>query len=79
MYKFSKMIRLLSLSLWLAAFLPPVAAQQSYSFSAKEAVEHALKNVTEIKNLRIDRDIRIASNREITGAAYPQISGSFGM
>lgn len=79
MYKHSKMIRLISLSIMLAGLLPPAVAQQSYSFSAKEAVDHALKNVTEIKNLKIDRDIRIAANKEITGAAYPQITGSLGM
>ena len=79
MYKHSKMIRLVSLSMMLAGLLPAVQAQQSYSFSAKEAVDHALKNVTEIKNLKIDREIRIAANKEITGAAYPQITGSFGM
>jgi outer membrane protein TolC len=73
------MIRLVSLTMMLAGILPPVLAQQSYSFSAKEAVDHALKNVTEIKNLKIDREIRIAANKEITGAAYPQITGSFGM
>lgn len=79
MHKHSKMIRIFSFAMLLAGLTSAVSAQQSYSFTAKEAVDHALKHVTEIKNLKIDRDIRIASNREITGAAYPQISGSFGM
>ena len=79
MYKHSKMIRILTLGILLVGLLPPVSAQQSYSFSAKEAVDHALKNVTEIRNLKIDREIRIAANREITGAAYPQVTGSLSM
>ena len=79
MHKHSKMIRVLSLGILLAGLLPPVTAQQSCSFSAKEAVDHALKHVTEIRNLKIDREIRIAANREITGAAYPQVSGTFSM
>jgi len=79
MHKHSKMIRILSLGILLAGLLPPVTAQQSYSFSAKEAVDHALKHVTEIRNLQIDRDIRVAANKEITGAAYPQVTGSVSM
>lgn len=58
--------------------LTPVKAQRKYVFTAKEAADHALKNVTEIKNLKIDKELRIQSNREITGSAYPQISGSLG-
>jgi outer membrane protein len=79
MYKHSKMIRILTLGMLLAGLLPPASAQQSYSFSAKEAVDHALKHVTEIRNLQIDRDIRLAANKEITGAAYPQVTGSVSM
>ena len=30
-------------------------AQQKYVFTATEAVSHALKNVTEIKNAQLDR------------------------
>lgn len=79
MHKHSKMIRSLTITFLLAAVFSPALSQQRFTYTAKQSVDHALKNVTEIRNLRIDRDIRIAANREITGAAYPQISGSFGM
>ena len=68
--------------LFLTAFagllLSTGVSQKKYAFTAKEAADHALKNVTDIKNLQIDRELRIQSNREITGSAYPQISGSLG-
>ena len=53
-------------------------AQKRYEFTAREAADHALKNVTEIKNLKIDKEIRIQSNREITGSAYPKIGATLG-
>jgi hypothetical protein len=34
-------------------------AQKSYKLSAKQAVDLALKNVTELKNLEIDRELQI--------------------
>lgn len=51
-------------------------AQKKYEFTAKEAVDHAVKNVTEIKNLHIDREIQVAMNKEVRGRALPQINGS---
>jgi outer membrane protein len=51
-------------------------AQQKFVFTAKEAVDHALKNVTEIKNAQLDRAHQDAQNKELTGQAYPQINGS---
>ena len=51
-------------------------AQQKYVFTVKDAVEHALQNVNDIKNLKIDRRIQDAKNKEITGQALPQVSGT---
>lgn len=54
-------------------------AQQKYAFTAREAVDFALKNVTEIKNLKIDRQLQVAKNNEIKGQAMPQVNGTIGM
>jgi outer membrane protein TolC len=52
------------------------AAQKKYELTAREAVEYAVKNVTDIKNLQIDRDIQVAKNKEIRGQALPQVNGT---
>jgi outer membrane protein len=51
-------------------------AQTEYRLNVKEAVGLALKNVTDIKNLRIDSLKQEAQNKEIVGSALPQVSGS---
>jgi len=51
-------------------------AQQKYSLTASQAAELALKNVTDIKNLKLDREIQIAKNKEYVGQTMPQVSGS---
>ncbi|RYF85464.1 MAG: TolC family protein [Chitinophagaceae bacterium] len=51
-------------------------AQQVYSFTAAQAVDYALKNAVEVKNSLIDLQIQQQTNREITAAAFPQLSGS---
>jgi outer membrane protein TolC len=53
-----------------------LTAQQVYEISAKEAVDLAFKNVNELKNAKLDYKISEARNREITSAAFPQITGS---
>ncbi len=60
----------------LLAMAEGLNAQKKYELTAKEAVEHAVKNVTDIKNLKIDREIQVAKNKEIRGQALPQINGS---
>lgn len=50
--------------------------QQTYRMSAQEAKEYALQHVIDIKNLKIDRQIQDAKNREITGQALPQVNGT---
>ncbi|MDB5221859.1 MAG: TolC family protein [Chitinophagaceae bacterium] len=51
-------------------------AQQTNAFSAKQAVDYALKNSATVKNALIDIQIQQKQNREITASAYPQITGS---
>jgi outer membrane protein TolC len=71
----------LTKSKWLVAFLlmvstPALKAQTEYRLSVDEAVNLALKNVAEVKNLRIDSLKQWAQNKEIVGSALPQVSGS---
>ncbi len=51
-------------------------AQTEYRLTVKDAVNLALNNVADIKNLRIDSLKQEAQNKEIVGSALPQISGS---
>jgi outer membrane protein TolC len=52
------------------------AQPQVYEITAKDAVELAFKNVASIKNAKLDYQISEARNKEITGMALPQVSGS---
>jgi outer membrane protein TolC len=51
-------------------------SQKRYNLSVKEAVELAFKNVTDVKNAEIDYQIQNAQNKDITGQALPQVSGT---
>ncbi|MDP4283376.1 MAG: TolC family protein [Bacteroidota bacterium] len=56
-------------------------AQQSSSpvinkFSAKEAVDYALKNAVQVKNALIDIELQRQSNKGITAEALPHINGN---
>lgn len=53
-------------------------AQQKNEFTVKQAVEYATKNATQVKNALLDVKVQQQVNRQITAAAYPQISGSLG-
>ncbi|MEP6701241.1 MAG: TolC family protein, partial [Bacteroidota bacterium] len=53
-----------------------VKAQQRYTITAKDAVDIAFKNVTDLKNARLDYKIAEAKNKEITGLALPQVSAT---
>jgi outer membrane protein len=54
-------------------------AQNKYSFTADQAAEHAIKNVNDILNLKVDREIQVAKNNEIRGMALPQINGNISL
>ncbi len=49
---------------------------QVYEITAKDAVAIAFKNVADLKNARLDYKIAEARNKEITGLALPQVTGS---
>jgi len=51
-------------------------SQKRYELTVKEAVELAFNNVAEVKNAALDIEIQQAQNREITGQALPQVSGT---
>lgn len=51
-------------------------AQQTNAFTAKQAVEYALKNSAQVKNALIDIQIQRQTNKEIAAAAFPQINGN---
>ena len=53
-----------------------VNAQQVYEITAKDAVDIAFKNVSDLKNAKLDYKIAEARNKEITGLALPQVTGS---
>lgn len=66
-----------TLLLWVLLMNAPLLwAQTVHRVSAKQAVDLAFKNLPDLKNLKIDYAIAVARNKEIVGAAYPQINGS---
>ncbi len=52
---------------------------QLYRLTAREALDLAMKRRTEILNAQIDVQSQDALNREITGAAYPQVKANLGL
>ena len=50
-----------------------------YSFTAKEAVDYALKNAVQVKNALLDIESQRQTNKQITASALPQINGSIGL
>ncbi|RYY60195.1 MAG: TolC family protein [Chitinophagaceae bacterium] len=51
-------------------------APQYHEFSIQQAVDYAAKNNVQVKNALIDVQVQQQTNREVTGSAYPQITGS---
>jgi len=51
---------------------------QVHSLSLQEAIAYAARNNVQIKNALLDYKIQEETNRNITSAAYPQLSGSLG-
>lgn len=52
------------------------APPETHSFSAKEAVDYALKNAVQVKNALLDIKAQEQTNKEITASALPQISAT---
>lgn len=72
----SKLKSILVITLTLVFISKKVIAQNTYQLTADSAVQLAFKNVVELKNLTLDSLLQRAKNREITGSALPQVSGS---
>jgi outer membrane protein len=53
--------------------------QEINRISASQAVDIALKNSVELKNLKLDVDIQTLKNKEVIASAYPQISAAGGV
>ena len=49
---------------------------QTHHFSLQEAIAYAEKNNVQVKNALLDVQLQEQQNREVTGSAYPQISGN---
>jgi len=49
---------------------------QVYQITAKDAIDIAFKNLADLKNARLDYKIAEARNKEFTGLALPQVTGS---
>lgn len=52
------------------------SAPQIHYFSLADALAYAQKNNVQVKNALLDVKLQEQVNREVTGSAYPQISGS---
>lgn len=68
---------------WLAGILfctGSLAAQDTtiHRFSLQQAVDYAMKNNVQVKNALLDIRAQEETNREITAAAYPQLSANIG-
>jgi outer membrane protein len=50
-----------------------------HQFTAQQAVEYGKKNNVQVKNALLDVKIQEQTNREVTGTALPQLSGSGSM
>lgn len=51
-------------------------AQQVNAFTAKQAVDYALKNSAQVKNALLDIQVQYQTNKEITAMAFPQVNGN---
>ncbi len=60
----------------LLLFCGTAFSQQKRVYSAKQAVEHAIKNSIDIKNALLDLEIQRQTNKEITAIAFPQVNMS---
>lgn len=74
------LIRLILVSVLIGGCFVTHAQQTSlpqiHSFTAKEAVDYALKNAIQVKNALLDIKLQEQQNKQITAAALPHFSGS---
>ena len=70
----TRKMKLMAIVLFITA--SSVNAQQRKEYTAKQAVEHAMKHAVDVKNALLDIEIQRATNKEITAIAYPQAVAS---
>ncbi len=51
-------------------------ATHTFTFTAKDAVDYALKNAVAVKNALLDIELQKQTNKEVTASAFPQITGT---
>ena len=61
---------------FLLLFAAVANAQKINSFTVQQAVDYAKQNSVQVKNALLDYQVQKQTNREITSAAYPQISAT---
>ncbi len=66
----------LFIALFIAMFAVSAQSQKVVTLSLKDAVNMALANSIELKNYKVDEEIQLAKNREVTGMTMPQIASS---
>lgn len=68
----------IALSITVSLFLTThtTTAQNTNQFTARQAVDYGLKNTYQVKNALLDVLIQEQNNREITSAAFPQITAT---
>jgi outer membrane protein len=52
------------------------ASAGRHEFSVQQAIDYAEKNNVQVRNALLDMQIQAQTNREVTAAAYPQVSAS---
>jgi len=62
----------------LLSFTGLAAQDSTYQLTVQQAVDFAAKNSFQVKNALIGIDLQRQTNKEITAAAYPQLTGSVG-
>ena len=68
---------IVSLSISFMAYAQDTIAIQHHEFSIQQAIDYAKKNNMQVKNALLDVQLQKEVNKEITAAAYPQVTGSF--
>src|SRR4051812_1448238 len=51
-------------------------AQKTNALSVKQAVYYAMQNSVQVRNALLDIQIQKQTNKDITSAAFPQLSGN---
>jgi len=73
--RISGLILTLAISFMVSA--QDTSAIKHHEFSVQQAVDYAKKNNMQVKNAMLNVQVQKEVNKEITSAAYPQITGSF--